>query len=144
MKTDNSKQKIISVALPDAQPRKLLKKRALVLAALLAALFVADQRSASLIPRLCPWYNLTGIDCPFCGLTRSVIATADFHPIRAIQMHPFGPAVLAVLIAWLVLCCLGLIRGGWTLKIPRWIAISVGVVSGFGWLGWWLFTVFKG
>ena len=142
MNADNKIGRERPVALPDPQPDNLLKRRAAVLAALLAVLIFADQQSASLLPRLCPWYNLTGIDCPFCGLTRSVIATADLHPTLAFQLHPFGPLVLALLGAWLILCCLGFARGrgGRTLKIPRRLKIAAGVALAGGWLCWWLYT----
>ncbi len=144
MRTDNRKQQKISVSLPTERPRALQKKRALVLAALLGAILFANQESSTLLPRLCPWYNLTGIDCPFCGLTRSVIATADLHPIRAFWIHPFGPAVLALLSGWFFLCCLGLIRGERTLKISRRVGITAGAFFALGWLCWWLLSIIGG
>ncbi len=144
MKADNPMQQNSSLQLPPAHPRTLQKKRALALAVLIAVLVLANQESATILPRLCPWYNLTDIDCPFCGLTRSVIATADFQPATAFRLHPFGPAVLALLAGWLILCCLGLFRDCWSIKIPRRLKIYSGAALALGWLCWWLFSIIGG
>ncbi len=144
MNTCHKKQHERPVTVPHAQPGSVIKRRAAMLALLLAVLVLADHESASELPRLCPWYNLTGVDGPFCGLTRSVIATADLQPALAFQLHPFGPLVLALLVAWLSLCCLGLVRGGRTLKIPRRLKIAAVVSLAGGWLCWWLYFVISG
>ncbi len=144
MNADNKKQHERPVTVPPSQPGSVLKRRATVLAALLAVLVLASHESVSELPRLCPWYNLTGIDGPFCGLTRSVIATADLQPALALTFHPFGPLVLALLVAWLILCCLSIARGGRTIKIPRRLKTAAVISLASGWLCWWLYSVISG
>ena len=68
---------------------------ALVLAAALVPLgFVVDA------PSICAFRNLTGIPCPGCGLTRSVVATAHLRVGDAFAFHPFGPPLLAGAVVW--------------------------------------------
>ena len=42
----------------------------------------------------CPFRRITGIDCPFCGMTRATIAfgRGDLH--GALAYHPLAPLVL--------------------------------------------------
>jgi hypothetical protein len=46
----------------------------------------------------CPFHSLTGLPCPGCGLTRSVLALLDGHAAAALRYHPFGPLLFAGLI----------------------------------------------
>ena len=55
------------------------------------------------LPDLCLFHRLTGLDCPTCGLTRSIAAAARLDLGAAWRFHPFGPFLLAGLIlapAW--------------------------------------------
>jgi len=38
----------------------------------------------------CAMITITGLPCPNCGMTRSWISAARFHPIAAIQYNPAG------------------------------------------------------
>ena len=49
------------------------------------------------LPKLCLFRNITGIACPGCGMTRSLIATGHLHFVDAIAFHPLGPPVLLLL-----------------------------------------------
>lgn len=49
------------------------------------------------LPKLCIFRNITGIACPGCGMTRSMIAAGHLHFKDAIEFHPLGPAVLLLL-----------------------------------------------
>jgi hypothetical protein len=49
----------------------------------------------------CPLRRLTGIPCPFCGMTTSVEATVRAHPLRAFAANPGGLAAVA-LAFWLL------------------------------------------
>ena len=63
----------------------------------------------------CPFKLATGIDCPFCGMTRATIALGrgDLH--AALDFHPFAPLVLVGLLALFGIVVVGradlLVRG---------------------------------
>lgn len=44
----------------------------------------------------CPLRQLTGIPCPTCYLTRSVLATLRGDLFQALQWHAFGPVVVGL------------------------------------------------
>ncbi|RZA12236.1 MAG: DUF2752 domain-containing protein [Proteobacteria bacterium] len=46
---------------------------------------------AQRIPLRCPLYMLTGLQCPLCGLGRSLLATWLGEWTRAWHFHPLGP-----------------------------------------------------
>ena len=78
---------------------------------------------AALLPLLpgpdglpCPLRSLTGIPCPFCGMTTSVTAAVHLDPIAAVAANPAG--LLAVLVA------IGLLvfRGRRQVSAPIWLA----------------------
>ena len=50
----------------------------------------------------CTFLALTGLPCPGCGLTRSVLALAHGHVADSVRWHPFGPLLAAGLVAALV------------------------------------------
>ena len=63
----------------------------------------------------CPFKYATGIDCPFCGMTRATIALGrgDLH--GALGFHPLAPIVLVGMGALLAIVIAGrtalLVRG---------------------------------
>jgi hypothetical protein len=63
----------------------------------------------------CPWKWATGVDCPFCGLTRATLAIGDGDFGTAFALHPLAPLVVAGVLALLVIIALGrgdqLVRG---------------------------------
>jgi hypothetical protein len=42
---------------------------------------------------ICPLLTFTGIPCPFCGLTRSLLCLLHGEVAQAFWYHPFGPVV---------------------------------------------------
>lgn len=52
------------------------------------------------MPSLCPFHALTGLPCPGCGMTRSVICLMHGHLHDAVYFHPLGPVAAIALIAW--------------------------------------------
>ena len=67
---------------------------------------------------LCPFRLVTGLPCPFCGLTHSLLALGqgDFHD--SVRFSPLGPLV-AVLSLVIGVGVLRSIRGGPPLRWPR-------------------------
>jgi len=54
-------------------------------------------------PELCFFHWLTALDCPGCGLTRSMISFFSLHPKLSFQYHPLGPFIgIGVVVLWLV------------------------------------------
>lgn len=48
------------------------------------------------LPPLCLWRRLFGVNCPGCGLTRSIVLAAHGHISAAFETHRMGPVFLAV------------------------------------------------
>ena len=50
----------------------------------------------------CPFYRLTGIPCPVCGMTRAYLAAFQLDFAAAFRMHPLWPTavLLILLILW--------------------------------------------
>lgn len=58
----------------------------------------------------CPFRRVTGVDCPFCGMTRATIALGRGDVHSALGFHPLAPLVLAFLIVLLVIVVAGKTR----------------------------------
>ena len=58
----------------------------------------------------CPFRRVTGVDCPFCGMTRATIALGRGDVHSALGFHPLAPLVLAFLIVLLVIVIAGKTR----------------------------------
>lgn len=76
----------------------------------------------------CPFRRLTGIDCPFCGMTRATVAMGHGRWHDALVLHPLAPLVLAGTLFLLALVALGrsdaLVRG----RRPMLLLATIGVV----------------
>jgi hypothetical protein len=85
---------------------------AAALALLLVGALGADHARAAVSeggpPCVVRW--TTGIECPFCGMTRATIAigAGDFH--GAFALHPLAPFVLAFALSLLAVVALGKTR----------------------------------
>ena len=95
------------------------------------------------LPSICLFYNLTGLPCPGCGLTRAFVCLGHGRWQEALHWHPFG---------WLVygVCLLLWIRSGlfwrrgvllWPLSsraVTRlsWSAAAVLLLTGIARIGW--------
>jgi hypothetical protein len=52
-------------------------------------------------PPLCTFRNLTGYDCPGCGLTRSVVGFLHGDVAGSLRAHPLGVAIfVAGMVLW--------------------------------------------
>ncbi len=63
---------------------------------LLLAFVLPPTRGAHIagVPTLCGFRSLTGLPCPGCGITRSVVCAAHGDLPDALRFHPLGPLVL--------------------------------------------------
>ena len=46
------------------------------------------------LPSTCALRCIFGVKCAFCGMTRSICATAHLRFAKAFRLHPFGPPLL--------------------------------------------------
>lgn len=51
------------------------------------------------LPCLCPFRRVTGLPCPGCGITRSLVCCAHGQWEAALRFHPLGPLLFALLAA---------------------------------------------
>lgn len=69
----------------------------------------------------CPFRALTGVDCPFCGMTRATVALGRGDWGAALALHPLAPLVVAGVLVLLAIVALGradvLLRGRWPLVL---------------------------
>src|SRR3982751_3562109 len=49
----------------------------------------------------CMFHNLFGVDCPFCGLTRSFVSLAHGQIGRAFEFHPAGPLLFVAMLVFI-------------------------------------------
>lgn len=80
---------------------------------------------------LCPLRRVTGVPCPFCGMTRSVTAVARGDLGASLALNPGGIALVVAAIVLLVL--------GWRwrrIAVPTWAVVTFFVLL-------WAFQLFK-
>ncbi len=71
----------------------------------------------------CPLRTLTGVPCPFCGMTTSVTAVVRLDLVAGLAANPAG--VLAVVVAIALLA----VRRRREVRVPVWaIPVSLGVL----------------
>lgn len=51
---------------------------------------------------MCLVHNLFGVNCPFCGMTRSFIALTHGHIGQAFEFHPAGPLLFVAMVVFLL------------------------------------------
>lgn len=70
-------------------------------------------------PTICLFRQLTGLDCPSCGLTRAFRAMGHLDVIGAFRYNPLGPLFFSgTVIAWVYATAQVLTRG--KIKAPCW------------------------
>jgi len=95
-----------------------------------------DGRIAHL-PTVCPFYLLTGLPCPGCGLTRAFVCLGHGQVVQSLHWHPLGMVFYAACaFAWAM-------RGWewlWGAPMPwtrgqvsgRWSMLGLVLLLGFG------------
>lgn len=87
------------------------------------------------LPPTCPMRFLTGVPCPFCGLTRGFVNTAHGHLADAFTVHPLSPLLFGLtvlLLLWAVYRLLGgrgAIPTRW-LRHPALVGVVVAAFAG--------------
>ena len=81
------------------------------------------------LPSVCLFYNLTGLPCPGCGLTRSFVCLGHGRFWEALHWHPLGPVIyLLFFVIWLR-CSVFLLRGVTLLPLPPRTASRLGFAA---------------
>ncbi len=70
------------------------------------------------LPSVCPFYTLTGLPCPGCGLTRSFVCVSHGHLREALHWHPLGPVIYGVFLLLWLRCGVYRLRGVTLLPLP--------------------------
>ncbi len=79
-------------------------------------------------PLPCPLRALTGVPCPFCGLTRAVTALFRGDLVGSLRYNPFGLVLVVMAVVAVVL----LRRRHATFAVPTWIVAGF-VASMWAW-----------
>ena len=74
----------------------------------------------------CPFLALTGVPCPFCGMTRATIALGHGDLHAALGFHPLAPVVLALVLGLCGIVAFG--RAHW-LRPPARLAAVCGAIA---------------
>ena len=95
------------------------------------------------LPSVCLFYNLTGLPCPGCGLTRSFVCLGHGRFWEALHWHPLGPAIFFVFaLLWLRCGVFWLTGRTWLPLPPRtasrlgFAACAVVLLTGIARIGW--------
>ena len=91
------------------------------------------------LPSLCLFHNATGLPCPGCGITRSLVCCAHGLFAQGFGFHPLGPVVFAGLAGMTLTSLISIARPGYRLPLPpRWVTgaawVSL-VLLGIIWVG---------
>lgn len=95
------------------------------------------------LPSLCPFYTLTGLPCPGCGLTRSFVSLGHGQWETSLHWHPLGWLVAVILISlWLrngLYCLRGTLLWSPTPRatsILTWAGVAGLLLFGAARIGW--------
>lgn len=83
---------------------------ALLAGVLMTASFTEAPAHLPLSP--CAFYNVTGLPCPACGLTRGFVALGHGHLAASLAWHPLAPVLYVATFGALVVSVLAAVRGG--------------------------------
>lgn len=103
-----------------ASPTRLYQREVRVAAGGMVAIAAAWPVLPVHPPFACPLRSLTGVPCPFCGMTRAVVAAAHGHLGTSLAFNPAGIFVLA-------LAVVAIFRPAWLarLQVPMWSLFSI-------------------
>ena len=77
------------------------------------------------------FYHLTGLPCPSCGMTRSVISLTYLRFHEAVSLNPLGPLFVGVFVLWWVLSVYQMAAGR-QVRILHWAGRRIGLLAIIG------------
>ena len=103
----------------------------------LATSFILPHEGAGGL-QLCPWYHLTGVECPFCGMTRGFVAISHGDLPTAVDLNEGSPLIYGAFVVIFGRSVIALRNGdiGQLPEVPEkvvkpWLFTSIAV---FSWL----------
>jgi hypothetical protein len=98
---------------------------------------------------VCFFRRLTGLPCPTCGMTRSIVLTLDGHLGTALRLNLAGPvwvlavATLAVALLWLAWRerAQGVDRSALARRLVRLLALAQGALFGVALASNWIWAL---
>ena len=89
---------------------------------------------------LCPIFHMTGVECPFCGMTRSFVSIAHARFSEALDYN-IGSPLIYVAFVWMLFVSVRDLKLGQHKEIPStpkwlyksWLMVTIPV---FAWLFW--------
>ena len=87
---------------------------------------------------LCPWYHLTGHQCPFCGMTRGFVAMTHIDYQAAIDFNLGTPLVYTAFVYFSLRSIIPRIVKGKEIQVPKpayniWLGSTIAVFSVMAW-----------
>ena len=87
---------------------------------------------------LCPWYHLTGRQCPFCGMTRGFVAITHFDLQAAIEFNLGTPLVYTAFVYFSLRSIIPRIVKGKEIRLPEpayniWLISTIAVFAVMAW-----------
>ena len=119
--------------------------------AVLTAIFAASvclplpggNGSIAHLPSLCPFYTLTGLPCPGCGLTRSFVCLGHGQWTQSLHWNPLGLLIAFILAALWLRNAIYWLRGTLLWSLPQratslltWAGVAGLLVFGAARIGW--------
>ena len=89
------------------------------------------------LPSVCPFYNMTGLPCPGCGLTRAFVCLGHGRWLDSLHWHPLGWLLALILAVLWMRNGIFLLRG-----ITPW-SLSPTLQSRLAWAGLALLLLFS-
>ena len=87
---------------------------------------------------LCPWYHLTGRQCPFCGMTRGFVAMTHIDFQAAIDFNLGTPLVYIAFVYFSLRSIIPRIIEGKEIQVPKpayniWLISTIAVFAVMAW-----------
>ena len=87
---------------------------------------------------LCPWYHLTGHQCPFCGMTRGFVAMTHIDYQAAIDFNLGTPLVYIAFVYFSLRSIIPRIIKGKEIQVPKpayniWLISTIAVFAVMAW-----------
>ena len=90
----------------------------------------------------CRFNKLTGLECPTCGMTRSLLATARINIMDGFSHHLFGPLLFLFLLIVLLKYALELTRHKhMQINLPPGMVKYLFAGFGLAWFSLWIFRM---